>query len=170
MTANAENADTEYVEGYRPGYLGRVAELHGVYYAVAWGSGAEFEGMMAQEMREFFAHYEERRDLFLTAHVNGTLVGSIAVEGARADRPGARLRWVIVDEAHHGRGIGKELLWRALAFCRRAGFPSAFLWTVEGLPQSLGLYERAGFRIVERVPDDRYSVPRVNLRLEMDLS
>ena len=161
--------DTEYVEGYRPGYLGRIAEMHGVYYAVAWGSGAEFEGMMAQEMREFLAHYQDGRDLLLTAHIGGRLVGSIAVDGSQAERPGARLRWVIVDEAHHGRGIGKRLLGRALDFCRKAGFGSAYLWTVEGLPQSLGLYERAGFRTVERIPDDRYSVPRVNLRMEKTL-
>ena len=167
MTANTE---IEYVEGYRPGYLGRIAEMHGVYYAVVWGSGAEFEGMMAQEMREFLARYQEGRDLLLTAHVGGRLVGSIAVDGSQAERPGARLRWVIVDETCQGRGIGRELLRRALAFCRGAGFDSAYLWTVEGLPQSLALYERAGFRTFERVPDDRYSVPRVNLRMEMALN
>ena len=166
MTATMK---TEFVEGYRPGALGRIAEMHGVYYAQAWGSGAEFEGMMAQEMREFLAHHQEGRDLLLTAWIDGRVVGSIAVEGSQTERRGARLRWVIVDEACQGRGIGKELLTRALAFCRRAGFPTAYLWTVEGLPQSLALYERAGFRIVERFPDDRYSVPRMNLRMELDL-
>jgi GNAT superfamily N-acetyltransferase len=159
----------EFIEGYRPGYLGRVAEMHGVYYATAWGSGAEFEGMMAQEMREFFAHYQEGRDLFLTAHLDGHLVGSIAIDGTQTERAGARLRWVIVDEAYQGRRIGRELLQRALAFCREAEFDTVYLWTVEGLPQSLALYESTGFRIVERHPDARYSVPRVNLRLEMKL-
>ena len=167
MTATMNTV--EYVEGYRPGTLGRIAEMHGVYYAGAWGSGAEFEGMMAQEMREFLAHYREGRDLLLTAQIDGRVVGSIAVEGSETERPGARLRWVIVDESAQGRGIGKELLRRALEFCRRAGFRVAYLWTVEGLPQSLGLYERAGFRVVERFPDDRYSVPRVNLLMEMPL-
>ncbi|WNG28043.1 GNAT family N-acetyltransferase [Cystobacter fuscus] len=160
---------TEYVEGYRPGLLGRIAELHGIYYAKAWGSGAEFEGMMAQELREFLAHYQAGRDLLLTAHLDGRLVGSIAVAGSKTDQPGARLRWVIVEEAYHGRGIGKELVRRALEFCRAAGFSRVYLWTVEGLPQSLGLYLRAGFRIVDRLPDDRYSVPLVNLLLERDL-
>jgi GNAT superfamily N-acetyltransferase len=162
--------DIEYVEGYRPGTLGRIAELHGVYYAAAWGAGAEFEGMMAQEMREFLAHYREGRDLLLTARAGGRIIGSIAVEGSQAERPGARLRWVIVEEANHGRGIGKELLRRALEFCRGAGFSTVFVWTVEGLPQSLGLYTKAGFRVVDRFPDDRYSVPRVNLLLELDLT
>jgi hypothetical protein len=45
------HAVTEFIEGYRPGTLGRIAELHGVYYAAVWGSGAEFEGMMASERK-----------------------------------------------------------------------------------------------------------------------
>lgn len=159
----------EYVEGYRPGFLGRIAELHGLYYARAWGAGAEFEGMMAQELREFLARYREGRDLLLTAHEAGRLVGSIAVDGTELERPGARVRWVIVDDASRGHGIGKELLRRALAFCAGAGFGKVYLWTVEGLPESRALYLRSGFRIVERVADDRYSVPRVNLRMELEL-
>jgi GNAT superfamily N-acetyltransferase len=159
----------EYVEGYRPGNLGRIAEMHGVYYATAWGSGFEFEGMMAQEMHEFLEHYREGRDLLLTANVDGRVVGSIAVEGSQSERPGARLRWVIVEEAYHGRGIGKELLNRALAFCRSAGFDTVYLWTVEDLPQSRTLYERAGFEVISRLPDSRYSVPRVNLLMEKRL-
>jgi GNAT superfamily N-acetyltransferase len=165
-----ETTSVVYVEGYAPGYLGRVAELHGVYYSKAWGSGAEFEGMMAQEMREYFADYHEGRDLFLTAHVDGVLVGSIAVDGSQVEHPGARLRWVILDEAFHGRGLGKELLHRAIEFCQRAGFDLIYLWTVEGLPSSRALYERNGFVVVDRIPDDRYSVPRVNLRMELPLS
>lgn len=157
------------MEGYRPGFLGRIAELHGVYYAKAWGSGLEFEGMMAEELHEFLRRYETGRDLLLTAHADGRLVGSIAVDGGQTERPGARLRWVIVEEGYHGRGIGKDLLARALAFCRAAGFDRVYLWTVEGLPQSFGLYERTGFRVVERTPDDRYSVPHVHLRMELDL-
>jgi GNAT superfamily N-acetyltransferase len=169
MTTNNATMEVQYVEGYRPGALGRVAEMHGVYYAVAWGSGADFEGMMAQEMREFFVQYQKGRDLFLTANVEGRIVGSIAVGGSQVEQSGARLRWVIVDQDYQGMGLGKELLRRALDFCRDAGFSRVFLWTVEGLPQSLALYERAGFRVVERIPDDRYSVPLINLLLEMKL-
>jgi GNAT superfamily N-acetyltransferase len=144
--------------------------MHGVYYADAWGSGAEFEGMMAEEMREFVAKYDEARDLLLTAWVDDRMVGSIVVQGTGTDFPGARLRWVIVEPQFHGRSIGKEMLRRALDFCRKAGFESAYLWTVEGLPQSMGLYQSFGFQIVERIPDSRYSVPRVNIRLELLLA
>jgi len=158
----------EYVEGYRPGYLGRMAEMHGMYYAKAWGSGWEFEGLMAREIEEFLASYQEGRDLLLTAHVDGHLVGSFVVQRPATDE-GARIRWVLLEEGYHGRGIGKEMLRRGLQFCRTAGYPRVFLWTAEGLPQSYGLYERAGFQVTHREPDTRYSVPLVHLYMVLEL-
>ncbi|MET0390677.1 MAG: GNAT family N-acetyltransferase [Polyangiales bacterium] len=166
------NTDTVFVEGYRPGTIGRIAELHGVYYSAVLGLGLDFEGLMAREMQEFLQRYEPERELLLTAQVDGRIIGSIAVDavGTRmAERPDARLRWVIVDEAYQGRGIGKELLARALAFCKHAGYTRVFLWTVEGLPQSRALYDKAGFRVIDRFPDARYGVPRMNLQMELML-
>jgi GNAT superfamily N-acetyltransferase len=160
----------DFVAGYRPGTLGRIVELHGVYYAPQFGPSADFEGLVAVEMREFLAQYRSDDDLLLTANVEGRIVGSIAVEGPRDELPtAARLRWVIVDVPYQGRGIGKQLLERALAFCRNAGHRRLFLWTIEGLPQSFALYQKAGFRIVERFPDERYGAPAMNLRMELEL-
>ena len=154
------------MEGYRPGFIGRIVEMHGVFYAAEWGSGAHFEGLMACEMHSFMAAYDASGDLLLTAHVDGRLVGSAAVVGSEGV---ARLRWVLLEPGYHGLGIGKELVHRCLSFCRRAGFESVYLWTVEGLPASLSIYEKAGFKVVERVPDDTYGVPHMHLRLEIDL-
>ena len=39
----------EIRRGYEPGLIGRAAELHGRYYAEAWGSGAPFESLIARE-------------------------------------------------------------------------------------------------------------------------
>jgi GNAT superfamily N-acetyltransferase len=158
------------VEGFRPGYIGRIAQMHGEYYAKVWGSGPEFEAIMARELCDFCERYDRNRDLLLTAHIDGALVGSIAIDGTQSERPGqARLRWYLLDEAHQGRGIGNTLLKQALAFCRERDFPLIYLWTVEGLPQSLHLYEKAGFRVVERFNDSRYTVEHTQLRLEMPL-
>jgi GNAT superfamily N-acetyltransferase len=161
--------ETTYVAGFQPGFLGRIAQMHGEYYAKVWGSGVPFEAQMAHELYEFSETYDPERDLLLTAHVDGLLVGSIAINGSQAERPGAQLRWYILTEEYQGRGIGRVLLDHALAFCRERGFESVFLWTVEGLPQSRRLYEKAGFRLVESVRDDRYTIEHVNLRFEMSL-
>jgi GNAT superfamily N-acetyltransferase len=162
--------DVEYAEGFAPGYLGRIAQMHGEYYARAWGSGPAFESLMARELCDFYDGYDIARDLLLTAHVNGTLVGCVAVHGSQSERPNAaRLRWYLLADEFQGLGIGGDLLQRALDFCRSGGFAQVFLWTVEGLPASHHLYEKVGFRIVQRFVDARYTVEHTQLLLEMPL-
>ena len=164
------DAELRIRRGYEPGVIGRAAELHGRYYADAWGSGAPFESLVAREFGEFMEGYDERFDLLLSAHRDGRCIGTIAIYGRRRLPEGAQLRFFIVDPDCHGCGAGKALLAEALAWCREQGLGKVFLWTVDGLPASRRLYEKAGFRVTERVPDARYTVVRDNLRLELDLS
>ena len=155
--------------GYEPGLVGRVSELHGRYYATAWGSGAPFEVLIAREFCDFIERYDLENDLVLSAHINGVLVGSISIIGRHPGPDGVQLRFFLVDPAYHGRGAGKALLSVALDWCRERGFGKIFLWTVDELPQSRGLYEKAGFRVTARCPDDRYTVQRDNLKMELTL-
>lgn len=156
-------------EGYEPGSVGRIVELHGRYYARAWGAGAPFEILMARDVCAFLEAYDPEHDLLVTAHLGEAMIGSLAVVG-RTPRPGyAQVRFVIVDAAARRRGAGKAMLGRALAWCRERGFSRVFLWTVDHLPESRSMYEKAGFRVVERCPDARYTVPRDNLRMELPL-
>lgn len=157
----------EIRSGYEPGLVGRVGELHGRYYAEEWGAGAPFEILLTREFCEFIEHYDAEKDLVLSAHIEGVLVGSISILGQKPGPEGVQLRFFIVDPAYHGRGAGKALLDTALAWCREKGYEQIFLWTVDGLPQSRGLYESRGFRVVESCPDDRYTVPRHNLKLTL---
>jgi GNAT superfamily N-acetyltransferase len=156
--------------GYEPGIVGRVGELHGRYYAKAWGAGAPFEILATRDMCAFIEGYDPACDLMLGAYAGERLVGSVAVLGRTADPDGAQLRFFIVDPDWHGRGVGKALLARALDWCREQRFPRVFLWTVDGLPASRRLYEKAGFRIVAREPDARYTVLRDNLKMVLDIA
>lgn len=156
--------------GYEPGIVGRVGELHGRYYAAVWGSGAPFEILATRDMCAFIEGYDPARDLMLGAYGERGMVGSIAIIGRNPGQDGVQLRFFIVDPAWHGHGVGKALLHKALAWCRERGYGKVFLWTVDGLPASRRLYEKAGFRIVAREPDDRYTVLRDNLKMVLDLS
>ena len=165
----ATEAGIEIRRDYEPGVVGRVIELHGRYYAVAWGAGAPFEVLMARQLCDFIERYDPSRDLLLSAHAGDLMIGAICILGRAVRHDAAQLRFFIVDPACHGRGAGKALLGAALDWCRERGFLEVFLWTVDNLPQSRGLYERVGFRVTERCPDDRYTVPRVNLKMELSL-
>jgi GNAT superfamily N-acetyltransferase len=154
--------------GYEPGAIGRIGELHGRYYAVAWGSGAAFEIQVVRALCAFVEEYDPRTHVLLTAHTGDVLMGSAAVLRFPETRR-AQLRWVIVDPAWQGQGTGRALLQAALDWCCERDVEICFLWTVEGLPASRTMYERAGFRVVERVEDARYSVPRTSIRMELTL-
>lgn len=159
----------EIHQGYEPGLIGRISELHGRYYAREWGSGAPFEAMMARDICEFIERYDADKDLILSAHIEDVLVGAIAILGQNPKPEGVQLRFFLVDPAYHGKGAGKALLHSALDWCKQRGYRKIFLWTVDHLPQSRGLYESVGFRITERHHDDRYTVPRENLKMELEL-
>ncbi|MHC1711782.1 MAG: GNAT family N-acetyltransferase [Solidesulfovibrio sp.] len=170
LSAGVSQAGVVIRCGYEPGLLGRIGELHGRYYAAAWGAGASFEVLLLRDVCAFIEGYDPEWDLVLAAYIGDALVGSISILGREQGPDCAQLRFFIVDPAYHGRGAGKALLARALAWCRERGFLKAFLWTVDGLPQSRTLYEKTGFQVVERCPDDRYTVYRDNLKMELILA
>jgi len=145
-------APIEIVEGYIPGSIGRVAELHGRYYTCNWGFSSFFEGKVATELAEFIRRYESGRDGFWTASINGVIEGSITLDGLHAESEGANLRWFIVSENSQGQGIGSQLIETALGFCRSRGCKRAFLWSFEGLGAACHLYHKYGFKVVKQHP------------------
>jgi GNAT superfamily N-acetyltransferase len=135
-------------KGYIPGSIGRVAELHGVYYHDHWGFGLFFEAKVATELSDFLERYDGSRDGFWTALVDGRIEGSITIDGIHAEGEGAHLRWFIVSDVLRGRGIGNQLIDIGIDFCRRAGYKKIYLWTFEGLNAARHLYEKSGFKLV----------------------
>jgi len=138
-------------EGYAPGCIGRVAQLHAEYYASSSGFGVRFEAKVAQDLAQFCAAFDAGRDgLWLVR--DAQIEGSIAIDGSRAAEEGAHLRWFITSDALRGQGVGKRLLQRALAFADTQGYPSVYLWTFAGLDAARHLYESHGFRLVQQSP------------------
>ena len=96
--------------GYVPGAIGRVAELHAVYYAENWGFGQFFEAKVATELSEFLSRFEQGRDGFWTTCLSGRVEGAIAIDGIKAESDGAHLRWFIMSSKLRGQGFGKKLM------------------------------------------------------------
>ena len=160
----------ELREGYVPGAIGLIAGLHGSYYSRVWGSGSAFEILVARELSDFVERYDPAFDLLLTAHQHETMIGGLAMVGRNGDEAGARLRWFIVDPAYHGRGAGRVMLDHALRWAREHRFPKVFLWTVDDLPESRHLYDKAGFRVTEQHPGAEYSLMQHHVKMELLLT
>ena len=163
-------SDIKIVKGYVPGSLGRVAELHGVYYHDHWGFGLFFEAKVAIELSEFLKRYDESRDGFWTVLVDGSVEGSITIDGVHGEREGAHLRWFIVSDALRGKGAGNRLINTAISFCRSKGYNKIFLWTFEGLDAARHLYEKVGFKLVEEHTGTQWGTEVNEQRFESSLT
>lgn len=147
-------------QGYRPGILGRMLQMHAEYYARTAGFGAAFETKLAAEMGAFFSrlgagpadNLGNGPNGFWVAGLDGRAVGTIAIDGEDLGPGVAHLRWFILAEGLRGRGLGKRLLEAALAFVDGRGLRETRLWTFQGLDAARHLYERAGFALVEEKP------------------
>jgi GNAT superfamily N-acetyltransferase len=125
--------------GYYPGVAGKITEVHAVYYHENWGFDISFETQVGRELSDFLVEFDETRDGLWTAKRNNMFAGAVAID----------VRWFIVVPVFHGLGIGKELISRAVEFCKQKDFPKVFLWTFEGLDSARYLYEAHHFELCE---------------------
>jgi GNAT superfamily N-acetyltransferase len=137
------------IQGYYPGVVGKITEIHAVYYHENWGFDVSFETEVGKELSEFVSQFDADRDGLWVATKNGEFAGAIAIDGHNASTEGVRLRWFIVVPEFQKSGIGKELIFRALDFCKHKHYPKVYLWTFDGLTKARRLYEAAGFRLCE---------------------
>ena len=133
--------------GYRPGCIGRVAEMHAAYYSRTVGFGVEFEAKVATELSAFCLRYVEGRDGLWLAVAGDAVHGSIAIDGSRYMQTGAHLRWFITSDEVRGQGLGSRLLGAALDFCKARSYHNIHLWTFDELHAARHLYEKHGFTL-----------------------
>jgi GNAT superfamily N-acetyltransferase len=107
--------ETEYC-GYYPGVIGKITEVHAVYYNQHWGFDVSFETQEGGELANFIMEFDETRDGLWVAKRNNMFAGSVAIDGRQAKADGARLRWFIVVPVFQGLGIGEALISRAVEF------------------------------------------------------
>jgi GNAT superfamily N-acetyltransferase len=142
--------------GYYPGVVGKITEIHAVYYKEHWGFDVSFETQVGRELSEFIGNFDNDRDGFWAATKDGIFSGAVAIDGQMADTEGARLRWFIVAPEFQNAGLGKKLISQAVEFCRKKKYPKVFLWTFEGLDAARRLYERENFRLSETQDVDQW--------------
>jgi GNAT superfamily N-acetyltransferase len=123
----------EIHEGYILGALGRIIQLHEIYYDEFWDFEYEFSRQMAVELAEFFGRYDEtgNRLWLVMDDPNDTgkqeIHGAIVVDGQKAGNEGACIRWVILTPELQGEGIGRELMEKAMTYCEEENFDRVYL-------------------------------------------
>ncbi|MFC1515668.1 GNAT family N-acetyltransferase [Thermodesulfobacteriota bacterium] len=146
------------ITGYVPGAIGRITELHALYYHQEWGFGEFFEVKVAGELSKFLERFDPARDGFWTVCLNNRVEGSIVIDGINADIEGAHLRWFILSSELRGKGFGNRLMDTALRCCRELNYARVYLWTFEGLEPARHLYEKFGFALVEQQKGTQWGI------------
>jgi DNA-binding MarR family transcriptional regulator/N-acetylglutamate synthase-like GNAT family acetyltransferase len=154
----APRPSIEILSGYRPGLIGRVAEMHAAYYARHFGFGQFFESAVASGVAEFSGRLDQPCNNIWAAIQNDRIVGSIAIDGQDLGDNQAHLRWFILDDACRGEGAGNRLLGEAVRFCDQAGFAAIRLWTFQGLDAARHLYETYGFDLTHQAAGKQWGL------------
>ena len=144
------------IASYVPGAIGRIAEMHARYYSEHWGFGKFFEAKVATELSEFVSHLDDQRDGLWTACSDNRVLGSIVIDGIKADSEGAHLRWYILSHQLKAKGVGGQLIEKAMQFCRSKQYKSIYLWTFKGLDAARHLYEKNGFKLAHEQQGDQW--------------
>jgi ribosomal protein S18 acetylase RimI-like enzyme len=169
LRKNPRETNGVTLSGIVPGALGKITEMHALYYYRHWNFGLFFERKVAKELSEFLGRFREGRDGFWLAMRGNRIAGAIALDGIHADDPGAHLRWFIVDPKDQNAGIGSRLLREALAFSDDRSYRKIHLWTFSGLDAARHLYETNGFRLSAEQQDDRWGVRVTEQLFERDM-
>lgn len=96
--------------------------------------------------------FDPERDALLTAERDGQLVGVLLITRDPADPDAARVKWLVVDVAARGGGIGRELLYRGIRLCRERRLRTLRAWSFAASPAGPRLFWVYGFRVVDLAP------------------
>lgn len=142
--------------GYQNGLVGWLTQMHGQNYQDKWNLGQFFECQVARGVCDFIDSYQPLNSQIWSLQKYGQIYGSVTLDGSRAEKEGAQLRWFILDSTVRGQGFGRLLLQTAIQFARDRSYKSIYLHTLAGLEPAATLYQACGFVEEHREINDEW--------------
>jgi DNA-binding MarR family transcriptional regulator/GNAT superfamily N-acetyltransferase len=146
----------DIAQGYRPGIIASVTQMHAHYYAREAGLGQRFESLVASGLADLCDRLDRPQNAIWAALRGDEIVGSISMDGDTMREGIAHLRFFIVGDNARGTGAGRALLSTAIDFADDRGFTETHLSTFKGLSAARHLYESFGFICIEERPGQQW--------------
>ena len=98
----------------------------------------------------YYCAQPDKRRYFVAELEDGTVIGGVGIAEFSGFAHCAELQKLyLVDEAK-GKGFGKQLMQTAEQYAKAAGYRLLYLETHSNLETAIGLYEKLGFRQIEK--------------------
>ena len=136
---------------FEPGDLGHLIHIHGIQNRHDYGFNEIHEAYCARIATDFMLNPNPGRSRVWLTYKDGRVNGSVFICELPDDV--AQLRLLFVDASARGLGLGRWLVEEAVRYCRKCGFKSMFLWTVEGLDRAQTVYTSQGFKATQTKPN-----------------
>ena len=98
----------------------------------------------------FYRAKPDSRAYFIAANQNGIVIGGAGIAEFEGLPNCAELQKLYLCDGEKGKGYGKLLMQTAVEFARSAGYDWLYLETHTNLEAAIGLYEKMGFRRIEK--------------------
>ena len=132
----------------KSGDLGSIISLHGDLYSKEFNYDYTFEAYVGEAISQFAKRKNNREQIWIVEY-NHQIVGSIAI--CEYSKIEAQLRWFLLSPILRGKGIGNNLITKALEFAKKESFKNIHLWTVDGLHSAKKLYLKEKFELEEEI-------------------
>jgi RimJ/RimL family protein N-acetyltransferase len=141
------NERVEIRRELRPGDLGTIVREHGRLYSREYGVDRDFEAMVATAVADAAARgWPGEREGVWIVERHGAFAGCLGLtdEGCGL----AALRWVLLDPAVRGLGLGRRMIGEAIDTAEELGYEVIGLETFSELRAAARIYRSHGFELI----------------------
>ena len=111
----------------------------------------------------FYEDIENVFDVFYCLLLGNELLGTVALK--KLDGDTVELKALYLDQKFRGKGLGRQLLEKAVTEARRLGYKSIVLDSMSQYEAALRLYRKMGFKDTDRYNDNSFA--DVFMRLDL---
>ena len=101
-------------------------------------------------LSEYYSAQPDRRRYFIAEQQDGTVIGGVGIAEFSGFEHCAELQKLYLADEAKGKGLGKQLMQTAEQYAKAAGYRLLYLETHTNLETAIGLYEKLGFRRIEK--------------------